>query len=199
MKLSKSLKKNIIHILVIPPSTSSTTFSWHLQTFSCMSRVSSVNLLSSVKRVGQHWRTCRLWCLLANVSQDAQIWEVSNGPLKNVGSSCQLHGVCFWHFGQNHAHQWPAGGNFYCSSSAVQCSAVFLLLLLDQRGRPKFYCWVYPYLQPCPALLVDHPSPGISSKLSRLYWETKTFLVTICMNVPFWRSRTTSTTWLGCR
>ena len=65
-----------------------------LHPLSRLSHVLSVNLLSSVKRTGCHWRTCQFWCPLVQMQiklHDAELWpEV---PLVDVGPSCHLHWV----------------------------------------------------------------------------------------------------------
>lgn len=101
--------------------------------------------------------------------------------IKDIRTSCQ--------FGQKYAQvdHW----RLLCKALAV-----LLLFFLAQRSQSQSCSWVEALLTAFTSPLCNHPSPGISSTLSRLCWELQqTFLQ---WNVPSWRSWTTSANWMCC-
>lgn len=88
------------------------------------------------------------WWSMAVANPRAWCWPVSTVPTKE-------HQVCFWQFGQKHAHHQPAGGHF-----------VRLLLCSSRKGFGFRY-----HLQDCPFSFVPEQVEWIHKGLSFLMFN----------------------------
>ncbi len=111
-------------------------------------------------------------------------------PLQDIRSSFHPHGVCFWQFGQSHAHQSPAGGHSVGLWQCSSCSSSHMeqISVLMQVCCPSISLSFSPHVSP----------PSIFSMLLRLCWETHQTLYGM-YDVPSWRIWTIFVTWLCCR
>lgn len=75
-------------------------------------------------------------------------------------------GVCFWSLGRKHSHHGPNGGHFVGLWQCSSCSSSHKGADSDPaEGLRTFFC-------PAQLSWGNYLSPGISSILSRLCWET---------------------------
>lgn len=58
-----------------------------------LSHVLTVNLISSMKKMGHQWRQCQLWCSLANANWTARHWAVSTGTTRGCGGITFMESV----------------------------------------------------------------------------------------------------------
>lgn len=98
--------------------------------------------------------------------------------------------LTFWQFGQKHARWAATGGHFL---GLWQCSSVSSLHKRADTGRVAGLMPVYSPVQvPC---VTAHFWYTLEIALG----DTENLLVTACMDVASWRSRTSCGTLVGCR
>ncbi len=120
----------------------------------------------NLKRMGHQWWTCQFWCSLTNAGRAAWCWAVSTGPTRRwafMPPSGSLL-VMAWSESCTRVSRWRS---FWFCNACSSCSSSHKGADSSPAAGTRPLC-VHVQLSSC-----CDPSPGISSTLLRLLWDSK--------------------------